>query len=60
LFVQQILERHGVALAPGRFFEAPARFRLSLAGGPDALAAGLVCLGDGSSFHRFSTGGGRV
>jgi hypothetical protein len=60
LFVQQILERHGVALAPGRFFEAPARFRLSLAGSPDALAAGLVYLGDGSLFHRFSTGGGRV
>jgi aspartate/methionine/tyrosine aminotransferase len=41
LFVQEMLERQGVALAPGRFFEAPAYFRLSLAGRPDALEAGL-------------------
>jgi aspartate/methionine/tyrosine aminotransferase len=40
-FVQLVLDRHGVALAPGRFFEAPAHFRVSLAGRPDALEAGL-------------------
>ena len=40
-FVQAMLEQHGVALAPGRFFEAPAYFRMSLAGRTDALEAGL-------------------
>lgn len=40
-FVQQILDRHGVALAPGRFFESPGHFRLSLAGRPETLAFGL-------------------
>ena len=43
-FVQAMLERHGVALAPGRFFEAPAYFRVSLAGRPEALDAGLARL----------------
>ena len=40
-FVQKMLEQHGVALAPGRFFESPAHFRLSLAGKPEMLVAGL-------------------
>jgi len=40
-FVQQMLERHGVALAPGRFFETPEHFRVSLAGDPAKLAEGL-------------------
>lgn len=44
-FVQDVLERRGVALAPGRFFEAPAYFRVSLAGRTDALEAGLARLG---------------
>jgi aspartate/methionine/tyrosine aminotransferase len=39
--VQQMLERHGVALAPGRFFETPEHFRVSLAGDPAKLAEGL-------------------
>lgn len=39
-FVARLLE-DGVAVAPGRFFDAPAHFRVSLAGAPDALAAGL-------------------
>jgi len=43
-FVQALLERHGVAVAPGRFFEAPGHFRVSLAGDPAALAAGLAKL----------------
>jgi aspartate/methionine/tyrosine aminotransferase len=43
-FVQHMLERHGVALAPGRFFEAPAHFRVSLAGRTDTLEAGLAQL----------------
>ncbi|HYN05877.1 MAG TPA: pyridoxal phosphate-dependent aminotransferase [Vicinamibacterales bacterium] len=40
-FVRVLLDEHGVAVAPGRFFEAPAHFRISLAGRTDALAAGL-------------------
>ncbi len=44
VFVQRMLERHGVALAPGRFFEAPAHFRISLAGRTEALEAGLARL----------------
>ena len=41
LFIQTLLERHGVAVAPGRFFESPARFRVSLAGATTALETGL-------------------
>ena len=44
-FVQALLERHGVAVAPGRFFEAPGHFRVSLAGAREPLAAGLERLG---------------
>jgi aspartate/methionine/tyrosine aminotransferase len=43
-FVRQLLEKHGVAVGPGRFFDAPAHFRVSLAGRPAALAAGLTAL----------------
>lgn len=44
-FIRTLLERHGVAVAPGRFFEMPAHFRVSLAGPPDKLEAGLAGLG---------------
>ena len=44
-FVQTMLDQHGVALAPGRFFESPAHFRLSLAGRPDGLERGLERMG---------------
>jgi aspartate/methionine/tyrosine aminotransferase len=44
-FVTRLLMEHGVAVAPGHFFEAPAHFRLSLAGGSEALAQGLELLG---------------
>lgn len=40
-FVQRLLDGHGVAVAPGRYFESPAHFRVSLAGRPEALEAGL-------------------
>ena len=43
-WVQGVLTQHGVAVAPGRFFDAPAHFRLSLAGRPDALVRGLQAL----------------
>ncbi|MFI5177838.1 MAG: pyridoxal phosphate-dependent aminotransferase [Vicinamibacterales bacterium] len=40
-FIKRLLEAYGVAVAPGHFFDAPAHFRISLAGRPEALAAGL-------------------
>ena len=40
-FVTRLLERHGVAVAPGHFFESPDHFRISLAGDPEVLAEGL-------------------
>ena len=53
LFGQQLLERHGVAIAPGRFFEAPGHFRMSLAGSPQALEEGLRRLGlESRLMHR--------
>jgi aspartate/methionine/tyrosine aminotransferase len=45
-FVERLLERHGVAVAPGHFFDAPGHFRLSLAGRADALDAGLAHIGE--------------
>jgi aspartate/methionine/tyrosine aminotransferase len=45
-FVQTLLEQYDVAVAPGHFFEAPAHFRISLAGQPDNLARGLERLSD--------------
>lgn len=42
-FVETLLGR-GVAVAPGRFFEAPGHFRVSLAGATSALEAGLAKL----------------
>lgn len=44
-FVDRLLEQHGVAVAPGRFFEAPAHFRISLAGRTDVLDQGLSRIG---------------
>ena len=43
-FVQHLLDRHGLAVVPGAFFEAPAHFRISLAGAPDTVARGLETL----------------
>jgi aspartate/methionine/tyrosine aminotransferase len=45
-FVQTLLAQYDVAVAPGHFFEAPAHFRISLAGRPDNLARGLERLSD--------------
>jgi aspartate/methionine/tyrosine aminotransferase len=43
-WIQRVLQQHGVAVAPGHFFEAPGHFRISLAGRADALDAGLAAL----------------
>jgi len=39
--IDHLLAKHGVAVAPGRFFELPAHFRISLAGQPAKLDEGL-------------------
>jgi aspartate/methionine/tyrosine aminotransferase len=44
-FVSWLLAHHGVAVAPGSFFDAPAHFRISLAGRTEALARGLAAIG---------------
>jgi len=44
-FVERLLREEGVAVAPGRFFDAPAHFRISLAGQTDVLRDGLARLG---------------
>src|SRR5688572_4066757 len=45
-FVQHLLERYGTAVAPGRFFDAPGHFRVSLAGDSTALQTGLSRIGE--------------
>ena len=44
-FVARLFAEHGVAVAAGRFFGAPAHIRLSLAGPTETLAHGLERLG---------------
>jgi len=44
-FVERLLREEGVAVAPGRFFDAPPHFRVSLAGQTDILRDGLARLG---------------
>jgi aspartate/methionine/tyrosine aminotransferase len=44
-FVERLLREEGVAVAPGRFFDAPSHFRVSLAGQTDVLRDGLARLG---------------
>jgi aspartate/methionine/tyrosine aminotransferase len=43
-FVERLLANHGVAVAPGHFFDAPAHFRVSLAGDTGKLRDGLAAL----------------
>ncbi|MEZ5318510.1 MAG: pyridoxal phosphate-dependent aminotransferase [Vicinamibacterales bacterium] len=43
-FIDRLLGEHGVAVAPGRFFDAPAHFRIALAGDTRRLEAGLARL----------------
>ncbi len=40
-FVRRLFAEHGVAVAPGRFFDSPAHFRLSFGGATDQLRRGL-------------------
>lgn len=41
-FVEALLADEGVAVAPGRFFDAPGQFRISLAGRSEVLEEGLA------------------
>lgn len=49
-FVRDLAAREGVAVAPGRFFDAPAHFRISLAGAIATLDEGLTRLS--RALHR--------
>ena len=40
-FVDCLIEKHGVAVAPGRFFDSPAHFRLSFGGATEKVRQGL-------------------
>jgi aspartate/methionine/tyrosine aminotransferase len=43
-FAERLLVERGTAIVPGRFFEAPAHFRLGFGGATDALGAGLEAI----------------
>jgi len=44
-FVEMARVKHGVGVVPGRFFGAPAHFRIAMGGRPEVLAVGLEALG---------------
>jgi aspartate/methionine/tyrosine aminotransferase len=45
IFAQRLLAERETAIVPGRFFEAPAHFRLGFSGPTDRLAGGLEAIG---------------
>jgi aspartate/methionine/tyrosine aminotransferase len=44
-FAERLLNERATAIVPGRFFEAPAHFRVGFGGATDALSGGLDALG---------------
>jgi aspartate/methionine/tyrosine aminotransferase len=44
-FAERLLTERETAVVPGRFFQAPAHFRVGLGGATDALRGGLAALG---------------
>jgi aspartate/methionine/tyrosine aminotransferase len=44
-FAERLMSELGVAVVPGRFFEAPAHFRLGLGGATESLGGGLAAIG---------------
>lgn len=44
-FAERLLREHDTAIVPGRFFDAPAHFRLGFATDAERLAGGLAALG---------------
>lgn len=45
-FVESLARDHDTAVVPGKFFEAPAHFRIATGGEPRAFAAALAVVGD--------------
>jgi hypothetical protein len=43
-FAEELFARTGTAVAPGRYFGAPAHFRIAFGGAPDRVRAGLQAL----------------
>jgi aspartate/methionine/tyrosine aminotransferase len=50
-FVRRLFDDHGVAVVPGKFFDSPSHFRISLAGPSPALATGLEKIGSALALH---------
>jgi len=44
-FVNRLLAEYQTSVAPGRFFEAPAHFRIAFGGKPETVAGGLARIG---------------
>lgn len=44
-FIKKLLEEFDTAVVPGRFFDAPAHFRVAFSGDPSLLTGGLQQLG---------------
>ncbi len=44
LWIERLFAETGTAVAPGRFFGAPAHFRIAFGGRPDAVAEGLEAI----------------
>lgn len=53
-FAERLLAERETAIVPGRFFEAPAHFRLGLGGDSHALRHGLAALGAALSARAWS------
>jgi len=53
-FVERLMNAHGIAVGPGRFFEAPAHFRLGYGGDSEKLSAGLDGLAAALDERRLS------
>jgi aspartate/methionine/tyrosine aminotransferase len=44
-FARRLFEEHGVAVAPGSFFDSPSHFRIAFGGATNALRRGLEAIG---------------
>jgi aspartate/methionine/tyrosine aminotransferase len=53
-FVTRLFDRYETGVVPGRFFDAPAHFRIAFGGPAETLAGGLARIGEalGSDGHR--------
>jgi aspartate/methionine/tyrosine aminotransferase len=53
VFAERLLEERETAVVPGRFFEAPAHFRLGFGGPHEALAGGLEAIAAALDAHEW-------